>query len=46
MRQNIDVCDFKLTGEEIEYLASFHSARTIPFLPLKSHKYYPFDLEF
>ncbi|XP_035893330.1 1,5-anhydro-D-fructose reductase-like [Anopheles stephensi] len=46
MRQNIDVCDFKLTEEEIEYLASFHSARTIPFLPLKSHKYYPFNIEF
>ncbi|XP_050080795.1 1,5-anhydro-D-fructose reductase-like [Anopheles maculipalpis] len=46
MRQNIDVCDFKLNEEEIEYLASFHSVRTIPFLPLKSHKYYPFNIEF
>ncbi|XP_053680716.1 1,5-anhydro-D-fructose reductase-like [Anopheles nili] len=46
MKQNIDVCDFKLTEEEIEYMASFHSARTIPFMPLKSHKFYPFNIEF
>uniref|UniRef100_A0A4Y0BN98 Aldo_ket_red domain-containing protein n=1 Tax=Anopheles funestus TaxID=62324 RepID=A0A4Y0BN98_ANOFN len=46
MRQNMDVCDFKLTDEEVEYLASFHSARTIPFLPLKSHQHYPFNIEF
>ncbi|XP_058119418.1 1,5-anhydro-D-fructose reductase-like [Anopheles ziemanni] len=46
IRQNIDVFDFKLNDQEIEYLASFHSERTIPFLPLKSHKYYPFNIEF
>lgn len=46
LRQNIDVFDFKLTGEEIECLASFHSERTIPFQPLKAHKYYPFNVEF
>ncbi|XP_058054620.1 1,5-anhydro-D-fructose reductase-like [Anopheles bellator] len=46
IRQNIDVFDFKLTENEIQYLSSFHSDRTIQFLPLKGHKYYPFNVEF
>uniref|UniRef100_A0A2M4BUN1 Putative aldo/keto reductase family n=1 Tax=Anopheles marajoara TaxID=58244 RepID=A0A2M4BUN1_9DIPT len=46
IRQNIDVFDFKLTEDEIKYLASFHSERTIQFLPLKDHRYYPFNIDF
>ncbi|XP_001648460.2 1,5-anhydro-D-fructose reductase [Aedes aegypti] len=46
IRQNIDVFDFSLTDEEMQYMDSFQSERTLPFPPLKKHKYYPFDAEF
>ncbi|XP_055534360.1 1,5-anhydro-D-fructose reductase-like [Wyeomyia smithii] len=46
IRQNIDVFDFSLTDEEMQYLDTFQSERTLPFPPLNKHKYYPFDIEF
>ncbi|XP_053684644.1 aldo-keto reductase family 1 member A1-A-like [Sabethes cyaneus] len=46
IRQNIDVFDFTLTDAEMQYMDTFQSERTLPFPPLKKHKYYPFDIDF
>ncbi|XP_055625147.1 1,5-anhydro-D-fructose reductase-like [Toxorhynchites rutilus septentrionalis] len=46
LRQNIDVFDFQLTDEEMEYMDGFQSERTLPFPPLKKHPHYPFNIEF
>ncbi|XP_058835735.1 1,5-anhydro-D-fructose reductase-like [Topomyia yanbarensis] len=46
IRQNIDVFDFTLSDEDMLIMDGFQSERTLPFPPLKRHKYYPFDIEF
>lgn len=46
MRENIDVFDFELTDEEMQYMEMFQSERTIPFPLYKTHTYYPFNIEF
>ncbi|XP_058462865.1 1,5-anhydro-D-fructose reductase-like [Malaya genurostris] len=44
--QNLDVFNFTLTDEEMQIMDGFQSERTLPFPPLKKHKYYPFGIEF
>ncbi|XP_055604095.1 1,5-anhydro-D-fructose reductase-like [Uranotaenia lowii] len=46
IKQNFDVFDFSLTEAEMLYMDTFQSERTLPFPPLKKHKYYPFNSEF
>ncbi|KAL9702151.1 hypothetical protein quinque_005669 [Culex quinquefasciatus] len=46
IKQNFDVFDFSLNDEEVQYMDTFQSERTLPFPPLKKHKYYPFNAEF
>lgn len=49
IRGNIDVFDFQLNADDMEYLNSLNNnLRLFPFLPSKNTKYYPFtdDIEF
>lgn len=47
LRGNIDIFDFNLSDEDMEFLHSLNdNVRLITFASDKGHKYYPFDAEF